>query len=422
VQVVAQNDKRGETITVAVTRSNEILPFQIIWAGLSKRSIPKIEWPPGFVNCFAGRTGTRVTKSGNQYAKSNKWQNLKTISEYLNLLIKPYIEFCRADPIIKEELQNFPKKDRALFICDQHWSHMDDVTTNLLKSFNCDYKYIYGGATDIFSALDVGICKPVKSFFRSKFEKYCASQIASQLEKDIPPSNVKVNLKLSALKPLAANWMVECFDYLTNQQDLAKNAWDGVKANLEQYICIGLPPLSALPTYSKCVVKFLESLNSNDSKITNNYKNNSSNNIEQENDDIEESDEEKEDENDAVENENENAENEENEKPEENENEIHDLEEKSPNHHNNKNNNTRKNKKIPTGSIISVLWNDGDGQRWEHGRVQGLLEGSRYTYIVRYDFLEKASAVDPSAIQDPDVLEKLIGKEKAKWKYIKKAE
>jgi hypothetical protein len=84
VQVLARNDKRGETMTIAITRNNEVFPFQVIWTGLTGRSIPKANWPPGFLNCYAGNTSNRISESGKTKAKSNKWQNRKTISEFLN--------------------------------------------------------------------------------------------------------------------------------------------------------------------------------------------------------------------------------------------------------------------------------------------------------------------------------------------------
>jgi len=93
-------------------------------------------------------------------------------------------------------------------------------------------------------ALDVGINKPLKSFFREAFENYCASSISTQLKQGTPAANIKVNLKLSALRK--------------NDEDLVQNAWVGVEHNLVKVLGdkVSLPPVSVSPR--RYVTEFLK--------------------------------------------------------------------------------------------------------------------------------------------------------------------
>jgi hypothetical protein len=90
IRVASISTKKGCTVTFTIT----IIP-QIIWEGLSEKSIPYFQCPDEFVNVYAGNTGTVGTDGKKQKKKTNKWQNRKTIVEYINKVIKPYITYQR---------------------------------------------------------------------------------------------------------------------------------------------------------------------------------------------------------------------------------------------------------------------------------------------------------------------------------------
>jgi hypothetical protein len=310
------------------------------------------------------------------------------------------LDFCRQDPILLEEIKKFPKGNKALIICDQHWSHTDENTVSILSTLNCDYTYITAGATDLFSALDVGINKSIKSYFRNCFEDYCSKAISAQLKTGIAPSNIKVNFQLSTLKPIAGKWMIECYKHLKEKESLIPQAWKGVETNLEKALKVNLDlsPVE-LSTY-KIMDKYLTSLKPQSISTTTN----------------------KEDTDDEQEEHNTNKETNGEEDPqEESEREDTPVEEDIPSSTNsNKGDNAQKTRKskskkkeIPLGSEVEVLWDDADGHRWEKGTVKERKSGTRYSYIISYEFLKSAGE------DDPDVEEKCFGKEKAKWRYVK---
>ena len=67
---------------------------------------------------------------------------------------------------------------------DHRWSHLDGVVLEALQKMDLEAKFIKEKATDMYSMLDVGVNKPIKSFCKEKFTEYCSSQILEQLQHD----------------------------------------------------------------------------------------------------------------------------------------------------------------------------------------------------------------------------------------------
>ncbi|KAL0225006.1 hypothetical protein RCL1_002918 [Eukaryota sp. TZLM3-RCL] len=89
VAIDGNGDRCGCTVTLTVTKSGKLLPPQIIWSGLTTRSVPSIQWPEDFVNCFSGPS-SKENKNG------TKWQNRKTVSVYLLGVVQPYLQEQRS--------------------------------------------------------------------------------------------------------------------------------------------------------------------------------------------------------------------------------------------------------------------------------------------------------------------------------------
>ena len=88
-------DKRMITATLSQTLSGLMLPFQLIYTGKTKRSLPTAKFPSGFCLSF----------------NPTHWSNEKETLLLLDKVIKPYIEE------VKENL-DLPDNQRALLIWD----------------------------------------------------------------------------------------------------------------------------------------------------------------------------------------------------------------------------------------------------------------------------------------------------------------
>ncbi|KAL0211926.1 hypothetical protein RCL1_005552 [Eukaryota sp. TZLM3-RCL] len=124
VRIAGLDDHRGNTVTITVSRDGVLLPLQLIWTGLTNRSIPDCHWPEGFLNCAAG-------PSSNKNQKSTKWQNSTTIAMYLNDLLLPYIDSVRNTLTLEDEAK-YQRGSQALLIWDHHWSHLKEENVDLL--------------------------------------------------------------------------------------------------------------------------------------------------------------------------------------------------------------------------------------------------------------------------------------------------
>ena len=194
IRLHAQDDKRGNTVSVSITKSNKLLPFHMIWEGLTQQSIPTCCWPDSFVNSFAGLTGKRITNKGKEVNKSNKWQNRKTMLEYMDGIVKPYIQAVRAREGFREESETFEKKDRCLLILDHHYSHTDESLQPVFENLKIDSGMVPKKATDWFSVLDVAVNKPFKDMLKTTFTLYCSNCILKQLAQGVQACNVKLDV------------------------------------------------------------------------------------------------------------------------------------------------------------------------------------------------------------------------------------
>ena len=82
--------------------------------------------------------------------------------------------------------------------------------------------YIPANCTSIYQPADVIIQRPFKHVFRQEFNKYTMSMITNQIETN---SNIKVDFKMSTLKPLLCSWLFTSWLSVCNKQEMVKVGW-----------------------------------------------------------------------------------------------------------------------------------------------------------------------------------------------------
>ena len=92
-----------------------------------------------------------------------------------------------------------------------------DVIANL-RQHHFEIVLLPPNCTDCLQPLDVSVNKPAKDFLKSKFQEWYALQIVQQLEKGTAPDKLQpVDMPLSTMKPLCAQWVVAMYDYYTSR-------------------------------------------------------------------------------------------------------------------------------------------------------------------------------------------------------------
>ena len=58
-----------------------------------------------------------------------------------------------------------------------------------------------------------------------KTQIWYPEQVQAQISKGIAPKPVFVDLKISILKPIYAQWVIQYYDHISTNKDIVKNGW-----------------------------------------------------------------------------------------------------------------------------------------------------------------------------------------------------
>ena len=89
----------------------------------------------------------------------------------------------------------------------------------------CEIVIVPHNLTNKFQPLDINTNKTGKSFIFDKYNSWLANEVSKQLGAGRTAANVKVSLKLSAIKPLHVKWIVDLYDTLKDDKKMAINAF-----------------------------------------------------------------------------------------------------------------------------------------------------------------------------------------------------
>ena len=203
VEVTAADDKRQITAVFAGSLSGDFLPPQLIYKGTTHCCLPTVVFPDSW----------DITHS------ENHWSNEKTMIQYMEKILLPYIKKTRSDMKLQED-------QCALLIFDQFKGQVTEKMFKLLEENHVNIALVPANCTDRLQPLDVSVNKPVKSFLRKQFQEWYAQKICEQLRE--PPTQVDpVDLWLSIVKPLGARWMLKVYDYMKSNPEIIRNGFKG---------------------------------------------------------------------------------------------------------------------------------------------------------------------------------------------------
>ena len=115
-----------------------------------------------------------------------------------------------------------------MLIFDNFKGQSTSELLTLLDDNNINVILIPPNCTDRLQPLDLSINKAAK-----EFQEWYAKQVCLQLEQNAKQS--LVDLHLSIVKPLGAQWMVELYDYLKSKPDIICNGFK--EANCRSNCC-----------------------------------------------------------------------------------------------------------------------------------------------------------------------------------------
>ena len=191
VSITGLTDKRNITLTFSITLSGKFLPMQVIYAGKTKASQPRgFVFPKGF--CI----------SQNQ----KHWSNEEEMLKLLDTVINPYI-------IQEKENLGLPPQQRALIICDVFKGQTTEAVRNKLESLMIEQVEVPANMTHFFQPLDLTVNKEAKNHTRKEFTSYYSGAIQQGLQNGKPLEDIDIDLRLSVIKPLHAQWLVNMYNF-----------------------------------------------------------------------------------------------------------------------------------------------------------------------------------------------------------------
>lgn len=211
VEIAAVDDKRQITAIFACTLAGKFLPMQLIYQGTTTKCHPKgVEFPADWL----------ISHS------ANHWANETTTIAYIHDIIIPYVKKER-------EACGLSSDHCALVLFDVFKGQCTAQVLKLLDDNHILYVTVPSNCTDRLQPLDVSINKPAKDFLRSKFQEWYGLEICRQLESGVTE---EVDLRMSTMKPVTAQWMIELHSYIAARPTIIINGFrhTGIKDCIDQ--------------------------------------------------------------------------------------------------------------------------------------------------------------------------------------------
>jgi len=198
-EIIGKDDKCQITEVLGGTMSGDFLPVQLVYQGTTNCCLPSFKFPDDW----------DITYS------YNHWCNETTMLDYMHKILFPYCAKKRSELAL-------PPDYRALVLFDNFNGQCTEEILTLLDNNNINAIIIPANCTDKLQPLDLTVNKPVKDFLRREFRDWYAKQVWSQLDED---RIELIDLRLTTIKPLGAQWMTNAFDYIKSKPDIIKNGF-----------------------------------------------------------------------------------------------------------------------------------------------------------------------------------------------------
>ena len=202
VEIAGIDDKMQITAVFVCAMSGKFLPMQLIYKGTTSKCLPKLKdkhFPSDW----------HVTYT------ANHWANETTTIAYLQKVVIPYIE---------RERERLKLEDThcAFVLFDVFKGQCTAQVLELLEANSILFVTFPSSCTARLQPLDLSVNKPAKEFVRAKFRDWYGSKICKQLDECL---NEEVDMKMSTMKPITAQWMIDLHAYLSSPPSIIVNGF-----------------------------------------------------------------------------------------------------------------------------------------------------------------------------------------------------
>ena len=102
----------------------------------------------------------------------------------------------------------------------------NDRLRELCSESYCEVVIVPHNLTNKLQPLDISVSKVAKAFIQNKYNELFSNEAATQLNRGVDPTEVKITSILSDLKPLHASWIVDLYEHLKKETGVNIKGFD----------------------------------------------------------------------------------------------------------------------------------------------------------------------------------------------------
>eukprot|EP00058_Branchiostoma_floridae_P013458 XP_002598946.1 hypothetical protein BRAFLDRAFT_79876 [Branchiostoma floridae] len=199
--VDGHEDKRQFTLLLAISLSVQLLPPQVLYQGKTDACHARFNFP----------------EEWDVYHTTSHWSNTDSMERYVETVVNPYMAAQRERLGLEED-------HPGMAIFDVYKAHRTPGLLAKLKAANTQPLFVPASCTGELQPLgaDGSINDALKKDLTQSFSDFYAEKV----EAGTSIENVKMDLRLSAIKPLHANWFLGAVDRLATKPDVIARGWE----------------------------------------------------------------------------------------------------------------------------------------------------------------------------------------------------
>ncbi|KAI8516450.1 hypothetical protein Bbelb_050310 [Branchiostoma belcheri] len=166
------------------------------------------------------RLPPEVRLPGVDHSESH-WSNASTMDRYADKVPIPYVTAQR-------EALGLSEDQPALAIFDVFKAHRCPELLAKLKENHIHAVFVPASCTGELQPLDYdgGVNDVLKKELKQRFVQYYADKFTTELQDGRDLASISVDMTLSKLKPIHANWVLGAMDSIANNVDAIARGWD----------------------------------------------------------------------------------------------------------------------------------------------------------------------------------------------------
>jgi hypothetical protein len=201
VTVIGEDEKRAFTVTVSVSNSGTLLPFQAIYQGQSSKTCPSESAPDyGSAKAAGFRFESSKTKT--------YWSTHETMHFLVEKILVPYFSEQKAK-------LGLPESQKSIWQIDVWSVHRSKEFRTWMKTHhpNIILDFVPGGTTGVWQACDVGVQRIFKHSLKRSYHEDVVAAVLKQLDDEV---DIKIDKKLGVLRDQSVSWLWKAYQTLND--------------------------------------------------------------------------------------------------------------------------------------------------------------------------------------------------------------